>query len=456
MSLATYGGSLLLRLGALALDCICCIVCNGAACQFNSDCYEGCSCVQGQCRENCTEDSDCPAGYICVNGVCVPACNGEECASDTDCFTGCGCEDGQCWPRSDLYYCVWHEVPETAVDPDCGAPCGMRAMTDQEIADCENDPACEPTLPTRVCQRGRPSNELLVRDGPFLTYAECCGTSCDCSYECNADASCSPSPQGAFESADACNAACGLPDDVGACCEIRTVRDATGQIFRYERGPWTNPDGSAAPCPTTRSACVEDQAAEKHRSFRPLITDCSLCDTTQTGACCVDNGCIELSQTLPGTPIDYYECEEVLGGSFRSSWINCTTHRDPDVLATFACPDCNGQHDCQCDLMEYCVNRRCVPCLDVQFEIFPIGGDGWVNLFQTVQAGDTVRVLAKYCPSSGWGQGIESKVGNGVAHIGSGSLEYVADAQGDLFVRLRSAGVLVYGQVCIEIVSQLP
>jgi hypothetical protein len=201
MALATLSGSLLLRLGALALDCLCCVLCRGEDCQANSDCAEGCSCVRGKCLSNCLTDEDCPEGYICVNGSCVPLCQGEPCALSADCGVGCSCVDFQCWPNSDLYFCVWESAPSVQEDPNCdpnAGDCATRRLTRQEIFDCENDPACKDTLPERNCQRGRPEDEDLIHDGPFLTYTECCGRSCKCLYRCQADTACAPWPTGEY------------------------------------------------------------------------------------------------------------------------------------------------------------------------------------------------------------------------------------------------------------------
>lgn len=456
MSLATLSGSLIVRLGALALDCLCCVLCNGAACQFNSDCSEGCSCVQGQCRDSCQSDEDCPEGYVCVNGACVPACQGDPCAETAECSLGCSCVDGQCWPNSDLFYCVWETAPQTQADPNCdpaSAECEMRPMTRQEIFECESDPACEGSLPARNCQRGKPNDESLIHDGPFITYAECCGRDCKCLYRCEGDTSCAPWPTGQYQDELECNAACGDPEDIGACCEIRKIRDDNDNIFRYERGPITNPDGTLAPCPTPRWACVSEE--DKQRSFRPTITDCSLCPVTQFGACCTDDGCIDESQQEPGSPIDPFECEQVLGGVFRPEWVDCRQHRDPAVNTEFACDDCNGRWDCDCDMADHCVNRQCVPCLDQVIEIPLVAG-----LHDTaiaVAAGDDVAIIAKRCDSLEWGQTIRSQIGNdGAPRTSAGSDTFLADEDGTLLVRLERQGAPAAGQLCVQVTPPPP
>ena len=414
MSLATLSGSLIVRLGALALDCLCCVLCNGGACQFNSDCSEGCSCVQGQCRDSCQSDEDCPEGYVCVNGACVPACQGEPCAETAECSLGCSCVDGQCWPNSDLYYCV-------------------RVGLDQ-----------------RSCQRGRPDDENDIEGGPYLTYLECCEEGCGCKYDCSPASAtgreCIARPAGFYENQSACEADCGEGEDVGACCETYPVV-INGQVVRYERGP-------AANCPSTRAECQSEPPV--YRSFRVSITDCSLCAITQFGACCTDEGCIDESLANPGSPIDPFECEQVLGGIFKDAWEDCTTHRYPTITAQFACDDCNGGFDCNCGMQEHCVNRVCVPCLDQVIEVPETAAPAWHDTGIQVAAGATVTLIAKKCDDLEWGTTIRSQVGAGLLQTGGPDDEYVADQAGNLQVRLERQGGPAAGQLCIAIVTPPP
>jgi len=447
MALATLGGSLIVRLGRLAIDCFCCTLCRGESCQANSDCAEGCSCVRGACRNSCLSDEDCPEGYVCVNGSCVPRCQGDPCLSTPGCGLGCSCVDGQCWPNSDLYFCAWDSVPEAQEDPQCDPDvddCPRRALTRGEIFDCENDLNCADTLPERTCRRGKPEDDDLIHDGPFITYTECCGRSCKCLYRCQADTACTPWPTGEYSDENDCNANCGQQGDIGACCETRRLRDENDSVYRYERGP------APAPCPRTRATCVSEE--DVRRSFRPAMSDCALCPSTLLGACCTEDGCVDMSTIALGKPIDRFECEEILNGEFKSAWIDCRQHRDPTISTQFACEDCNGKFDCDCPIDKHCVSRQCVPCLDQVVEVPLVQAPAWHDTGVRVESGYTVRLFAKRCDDRGWGTTIRSQVGGGFLQTGGPDDEYVANDSGQLLVRLERQGQPAAGQLCVEIV----
>ena len=48
-------------------------ICSPITCSTDSDCPEGCMCVDGECQPiiSCSSDNDCPEGQVCVNGKCV-------------------------------------------------------------------------------------------------------------------------------------------------------------------------------------------------------------------------------------------------------------------------------------------------------------------------------------------------------------------------------------------------
>jgi hypothetical protein len=193
-----------------------------------------------------------------------------------------------------------------------------------------------------------------------------------------------------------------------------------------------------------------------YRSFRVSITDCALCPVTQFGACCTDDGCIDESLETPGQPIDPFECEQVLGGTFKDAWEDCFTHRDPTVTAQFACDNCNGGFDCNCALQEHCVNRVCVPCLDQVVEVPETAAPAWHNTGVAVAAGATVTLIAKQCEDLLWGTTIRSQVGEGLTQTGGPDDEYVADQAGALKVRLERQGAPAAGQLCIAITDPPP
>ncbi|MEE2755928.1 MAG: hypothetical protein VYA30_04680 [Myxococcota bacterium] len=58
--------------------------CSEGSCQFESDCAQGQSCLEGLCVYVCSENTDCQAGYACVAGRCEidnseTGCTGSEC-----------------------------------------------------------------------------------------------------------------------------------------------------------------------------------------------------------------------------------------------------------------------------------------------------------------------------------------------------------------------------------------
>ncbi|HEU4383808.1 MAG TPA: peptidoglycan-associated lipoprotein Pal [Anaeromyxobacteraceae bacterium] len=81
-------------------------------CKTSEDCADqegfGKVCVEGRCQE-CGQDTDCKAGFVCRGNKCVPR---PECEKESDCPAGKTCEAGRCVavaPR-----------PECGADADCG------------------------------------------------------------------------------------------------------------------------------------------------------------------------------------------------------------------------------------------------------------------------------------------------------------------------------------------------
>ncbi len=67
-------------------------------CGQDTDCKAGFVCRANKCvpRPECEKDADCPAGKTCENGTCVAAAPKAECTTDADCGPGKACEDGKC------------------------------------------------------------------------------------------------------------------------------------------------------------------------------------------------------------------------------------------------------------------------------------------------------------------------------------------------------------------------
>ena len=49
-------------------------------CGDSTDCPTGYVCVDGYCVPGCNDTNDCPAGYTCVDGSCI-----QTCSTDKDC-----------------------------------------------------------------------------------------------------------------------------------------------------------------------------------------------------------------------------------------------------------------------------------------------------------------------------------------------------------------------------------
>ena len=82
------------------------------SCKTSEDCADqegfGKVCVEGRCQE-CGQDTDCKAGFVCRDNKCVPR---PECERDADCPAGKACEDGRCVAAAPKAEC--------AADADCG------------------------------------------------------------------------------------------------------------------------------------------------------------------------------------------------------------------------------------------------------------------------------------------------------------------------------------------------
>ena len=377
MSLASYAGKLITSGFAIAIDCMCCGPCQQQPCVGSDECNPKCQCIRGSCSPGgCADDVDCPAGYICVNGICVPACSGERCLDDSDCSQGCVCVEYGCVPESDVYYCVWDSVPVDGT----GTP-----LTKDQIIQCETaaiPPGFCAGLPDKSCQRGRPADPLLIAGGPFLSYSECCGSRCDCKYSCEPLVDvCSPDYlYGTFQTQDDCELVCGDPGDIGRCCEVRLIRDANGNPIYADKG-------GAEVCPTTRDQCQSE--GDVTRFFNKTFDDCDLCPQTQIGACCLPDGSCRVAERL--------ECTEQLGGDFKgASWSDCDTARDPDVGLAFdyACDGCNGQGDCACGPDGRCFGQRCDICGDGVVIVDP---GQTVDTGAPVQEGDVIHIYVRNC-----------------------------------------------------------
>jgi peptidoglycan-associated lipoprotein len=85
-------------------------------CTSSTDCAEqegyGKTCVEGRCQE-CGQDTDCKAGFVCRSLKCVPR---PECERNDDCPSGKACEAGRC-----MTVAPPPPPPECTSDATCGS-----------------------------------------------------------------------------------------------------------------------------------------------------------------------------------------------------------------------------------------------------------------------------------------------------------------------------------------------
>ena len=368
MSLILEGAALAIEGAALVIDCACCIgeLCDLRACVTEIDCTDAggpnadCYCRGNQCVDDpsCTDDDDCPDGLVCIDGECLPPCRGQQCGGTEDCPEGCVCVDGGCFDPEDIYYC-WGEKNDP---PDA-------------------DGECKQGVP--------PPPDYTNKGGPYLSLGLCAQSGCKTKYSCNPVVEdCYPDAAGIYEDLVTCQQNCGDGGDKGRCCQTTVWYDADGNVERNEstcadccggtKEP-TNPDEpdqnilkceNTVPC--SKSDCVSDRLEDVlpyptkrvFRQFNSLYRNCDGCPATGTGPCCHED-------TDPDSPtfqkpicslVSRTTCTEVLEGEWKGdTWWTCEDERE-DTGRDYACPDCNGGGDCECEQGEFCFGNRCNSC----------------------------------------------------------------------------------------------
>ncbi|RMH37749.1 MAG: hypothetical protein D6689_20660 [Deltaproteobacteria bacterium] len=157
---------------------------SGELCTSDADCPYGTYCdeASGACVGSwtCTDDGDCGPGYECDDrGTCVPS----PCTDDSQCLEGCVCVDGTC-----------EETGTCSADADCGegmkcdkdrntcTPCGADGCEPVNPGNCYEPAVCEiapPVCPSGTlpgvadgCYTGVCIPEALCPDEPPFTCAD--------------------------------------------------------------------------------------------------------------------------------------------------------------------------------------------------------------------------------------------------------------------------------------------
>ncbi len=252
-------------------------------CVRNSDCDQGATCVEGECRVECVEDRDCSGGLSCQEGSCVELVR--TCRQDDDCVFGEVCSNGECVKRDD--YCERTR--------DC--PEGQVCMADEArcvgIDEPDPDPEC---LRNSDCPEGESCEaERCVEDEP--------------EPECRLDSDC---PEGERCAAEMCIPECaedrdcsdGELCDRGRCIEDPDANNNTGQTCTQ------NP----ALCDASQECCEGTCVARGQCGPPPTcIEQPSLCNANQE--CC------------EGTCVVRGQC----GGNQTNYWDICTARAQCDT-----------------------------------------------------------------------------------------------------------------------------
>lgn len=142
--------------------------CNGltgrcADCLADADCGTSSACIQGQCYQQCTDNSQCPGEY-CGNGACV------ECIENAHCAPNEFCDFGTCRPQcTTTADCIGGRVCDVATNT-CVVPCSQTCAFGQ---------ACDSSM---VCR------DVCGSDAQCASFERCnsgfCGPECIATPEC--------------------------------------------------------------------------------------------------------------------------------------------------------------------------------------------------------------------------------------------------------------------------------
>ena len=278
--------------------------------EYECPCIDGFVCVDGKCRKECVEDSDCPgedtqfcksAGYCAGASNCTEVCQGIECGDRVGCDCGtcsvglqcvsqkcvtptptcaetclnveCGSSDGcQCGNCGSGFECVAHqceEKVESCGDLCVGIDCGNIESNPRDYCNCGACPQGS------ECQ----DNECIldvscqdVCDGKECGVIEDCdcgtceqGATCnETLHVCECVPNCVDSQYNAYECGDdGCGGSCGTCSGVNADCEDHVCVCPAAACDGKHCGP-DGCGGSCGDCPgetpncTATGKCVPD------------------------------------------------------------------------------------------------------------------------------------------------------------------------------------------------------
>lgn len=230
-------------------------------CERTSDCAEGLICgVDGECRDHCSNDSECVEGQLCVAGTCAdsdelddagqltPApgvtrgSEGSPCVYVSDCSGALLCRNQACLPQCKADKdCPLHEVcTETRCMPDGSQPpaCSYNSQCDSDRGElCQGGSCLCACAEDRDCPAAQKCDGCgCVADpdaAPTCSYNSDCenaGEICknsQCTCECQADLDC-----GDGSKCDGCGCV-GVKDPLSGIVVGNVFIDSTLQLATY-------------------------------------------------------------------------------------------------------------------------------------------------------------------------------------------------------------------------------
>ena len=279
----------------------------GTTCAENRDCLGGQLCLDGECRDVCSEDGDCEAPTpICAGSPAI--CS--ECAMDEDCAGRSACVSGSCEPR-----CI--------EDGECagGEVCRLETGTCDDI-ECTENSEC---AGGQICAHG--------------ACIEIVDVTCEAGFgECQSNTLvvCVPEGTGFVEIGCGDDATCVEDGDAAGCVDHVC-------------------EPSSRSCADTGRAivCSADGTSEEE-------IECGVDSMCVDGSCIID-GCEVRPEDCPGSaPIvdpEICECVQCVGDTDCDTGQECTAGGS----CVFSEGPCDSASDCT--TVDFCRGGECVECL---------------------------------------------------------------------------------------------